>query len=98
MIFKPIEIVDFRRQLKEFGLPEQTIQHLSAVALDFREEMFVEADDVIETINGGGRVQESLVFCVCPRATTPCSFLVRRTKNERIANFGCAPRSAELTG
>jgi hypothetical protein len=38
VIFKPIEIVDFRRQLKEFGLPEQTIQHLSAVALDLREE------------------------------------------------------------
>jgi hypothetical protein len=51
------------------GLPEQTIQHLSAVAFDFREEMFVGADDVIETINDGGRAQESLVFCVCPRAT-----------------------------
>jgi hypothetical protein len=89
VIFKPIEIVDFRRQLKEFGLPERTIQHLSAVALDFREEMFVGADDVIETINGVGRAQESLVFCVCPRVTTPCSFLVRRTRNERIANFGC---------
>jgi hypothetical protein len=24
VIFKPIEIVDFRRQLKEFGLAEQT--------------------------------------------------------------------------
>ena len=64
MIFKPIEVADCRRQLKEYGLPEQTIQHLSAVALDFREEMFVGADDVIETINDGGRAQESLVSCV----------------------------------
>jgi hypothetical protein len=59
-----IEVADCRRQLKEYGPPEQTIQHLSAVALDFREEMFVGADDVIETINDGGRAQESLVSCV----------------------------------
>jgi len=66
VIFKPIEIVDFRRQLREFGLPKQTIQHLSAVTLDFREEIFVGADDVIETINDGGRAQESLVFLRLP--------------------------------
>jgi hypothetical protein len=75
VIFKPIEIVDFRRQLKEFGLPERTIQHLSAVALDFREEMFVGADDVIETINGGGRAQESLVFASARGQPRPAHFL-----------------------
>jgi NAD(P)H dehydrogenase (quinone) len=50
VIYKPIEIADFRRHLKEFGLPEQTIQHLCAVALDFQEGLFAGTNDVIETI------------------------------------------------
>jgi NAD(P)H dehydrogenase (quinone) len=52
VIYKPIEIADFRRQLTEFGLPEQTIQHLCAVALDFREGLFAGTDDIVETITG----------------------------------------------
>jgi NAD(P)H dehydrogenase (quinone) len=52
VIYKPIEIADFRRQLEEFGLPEQTIQHLCAVALDFQKGLFAGTNDVIETITG----------------------------------------------
>src|SRR5208282_6210361 len=52
VIYKPIEIADFRSRLKEFGLPEQTIQHLCAVALDFQEGLFAGTNDVIETITG----------------------------------------------
>jgi NAD(P)H dehydrogenase (quinone) len=32
VIYKPIGIADFRRQLEPFGLPEQTIQNLCPVA------------------------------------------------------------------
>ena len=52
VIYKPIEIADFRSRLKEFGLPEQTIQHLCAVALDFQKGLFAGTNDVIETITG----------------------------------------------
>jgi NAD(P)H dehydrogenase (quinone) len=52
VIYKPIGIADFRRQLEQFGLPEQTIQHLCAVALDFQKGLFAGTDDVIESITG----------------------------------------------
>jgi NAD(P)H dehydrogenase (quinone) len=52
VIYKPIEIAEFHSQLEDFGLPEQTIQHLCAVALDFQEGLFAGTNDVIETITG----------------------------------------------
>jgi len=36
-IYEPIGIADFHRQPEQFGLPEQTIQHLCAVAFDYQE-------------------------------------------------------------
>jgi NAD(P)H dehydrogenase (quinone) len=52
VIYEPIEIADFRSRLQKFGLPEQTIQHLCAVALDFQAGLFAGTNDVIETITG----------------------------------------------
>jgi NAD(P)H dehydrogenase (quinone) len=52
VIYRPIEIADFIQQEREVGLPEQTLQHLRAVALDFQEGLFAGTDDVIETITG----------------------------------------------
>jgi len=52
VIYTPVGIADFRSQLEQFGLPEQTIQHLCAVALDFQEGLFAGTNDVIETITG----------------------------------------------
>lgn len=52
VIYRPIEIADFIQQLRGLGLPEQTLQHLRAVALDFQEGLFAGTDDVIETITG----------------------------------------------
>jgi NAD(P)H dehydrogenase (quinone) len=52
VIYRPIEIADFIQQLRALGLPEQTLQHLRAVALDFQEGLFAGTDDVIETITG----------------------------------------------
>ena len=52
VIYRPVEIADFIRQERAVGLPEQTLQHLAAVALDFREGLFAGTDDVIETITG----------------------------------------------
>jgi uncharacterized protein YbjT (DUF2867 family) len=52
VIYKPIAIEDFQRQLEEFGLPERTIQHLCAVALDFQQGLFAGTNDVVETITG----------------------------------------------
>ncbi|MDF5721559.1 MAG: NmrA family NAD(P)-binding protein [Rhizonema sp. PD37] len=52
VIYEPIGIADFRHQLEQFGLPEQTIQHLCAVALDFQEGLFAGTNDAIETITG----------------------------------------------
>jgi NAD(P)H dehydrogenase (quinone) len=50
--YKPIEIEEYIQQETEVGLPEQTLQHLRAVALDFQEGLFAGTDDVIETITG----------------------------------------------
>ncbi len=52
VIYKAIEIAEFLRQERDVGLPEQTIQHLAAVALDFQEGLFAGTNDVIETITG----------------------------------------------
>jgi NAD(P)H dehydrogenase (quinone) len=52
VIYRPIEIAEFIQQEREVGLPEQTLQHLRAVALDFQEGLFAGTDDVIETITG----------------------------------------------
>jgi NAD(P)H dehydrogenase (quinone) len=52
VIYKPSEIADFIQQLRGLGLPEQTLQHLRAVALDFQEGLFAGTNDVIETITG----------------------------------------------
>jgi NAD(P)H dehydrogenase (quinone) len=52
VIYKPIEVADFRRQLEQLGRPEQTIQHLCAVALDFQHGLFAGTNDVIETVTG----------------------------------------------
>jgi hypothetical protein len=67
VIFKPIEVADCRRQLKEYGLPPaNNSASFRRCTLTFGKKMFVGADDVIETINDGGRAQESLVFCRLP--------------------------------
>ncbi len=52
IIYEPIQVADFHRQLEDFGLPEQTIQHLCAVALDFQNGLFAGTNDTIETITG----------------------------------------------
>ncbi len=50
--YRPIEIGEFRRQLELFGLPEQTIQHLCAVAKDIQDGLFAGTNNVIETVTG----------------------------------------------
>jgi NAD(P)H dehydrogenase (quinone) len=52
VIYQPIEIADFRRQLEQLGRPKQTIQHLCAVALDCQQGLFAGTNDVIETVTG----------------------------------------------
>ncbi len=52
VIYRPVDIADFIHQERAVGLPEQTLQHLAAVALDFQEGLFAGTDDVIETITG----------------------------------------------
>jgi uncharacterized protein YbjT (DUF2867 family) len=52
VIYRPIEITDFQFQLEEFGLPQQTIQHLCAVAIDIRDGLFAGTNNVIEEITG----------------------------------------------
>src|ERR1700682_2210008 len=50
-------------------------------------------DDLISRGENGGDRGRLKHPCSCS-----CSFFVRRTKNERIANFGCAWRSAHNSG
>ena len=50
--YEPMEIADYRRQLEGLNMPEQTIQHLCAVAEDYRNGLFAGADNYIEKLTG----------------------------------------------
>lgn len=52
IVYEPMEIPDYRRQLEGGGMPEQMIQHLCAVAEDYRAGLFEGTDAVIEKITG----------------------------------------------
>ena len=52
IVYQPMEIAEYRRQLEQVGMPDQTIQHLCAVAEDYRSGLFRGADEVIEKITG----------------------------------------------
>jgi len=52
IVYRPMEIADYRRQLEGMNLPEQMIQHLCAVAEDYRAGLFRGTDQVIERITG----------------------------------------------
>ncbi|WP_062430314.1 NmrA family NAD(P)-binding protein [Herbidospora daliensis] len=50
--YDPIEIDAFAEALRKAGSPEHLIQHLSEVAVDYRNGVFAGTDDVIERITG----------------------------------------------
>ena len=52
IVYQPMEISDYRRQLEALNMPEQMIQHLCAVAEDYRAGLFRGTDQVIEKITG----------------------------------------------
>lgn len=52
IVYQPMEIPDYRRQLEALNMPEQMIQHLCAVAEDYRAGLFAGTDRVIEKITG----------------------------------------------
>lgn len=52
IVYQPIEIAEYRRQLEGLNMPEQMIQHLCAVAEDYRAGLFRGTDQVIEKITG----------------------------------------------
>ncbi|GAB1820076.1 NmrA family NAD(P)-binding protein [Herbidospora sp. RD11066] len=50
--YEPISIDDYAEILREQGRSEHLIQHLSAVAIDYRDGVFAGTDDTIERITG----------------------------------------------
>ena len=52
IVYEPMEIADYRSQLEALSMPEQMIQHLCAVAEDYRAGLFAGTDQVIEAITG----------------------------------------------
>jgi NAD(P)H dehydrogenase (quinone) len=52
IVYQPMEIPDYRQQLEALNMPEQMIQHLCAVAEDYRAGRFAGTDQVIEKITG----------------------------------------------
>lgn len=52
IVYRPMEIDDYRRQLESKSMPEQMIQHLCAVAEDYRAGLFRGEDGVIEQVTG----------------------------------------------
>ncbi len=52
IVYEPIKIADYRRQLEALNMPEQMIQHLCAVAEDYRAGLFAGRDQVIEAMTG----------------------------------------------
>ena len=52
IVYEPIEIAAYRAQLEARGVPEQLIQHLCAVAVDYRAGLFRGTDQIIEKLTG----------------------------------------------
>ena len=52
IVYQPMEIPFYRAQLEARGVPEQMIQHLCAVAEDYRAGLFRGTDQIIEKITG----------------------------------------------
>ncbi|MDE1918623.1 MAG: NmrA family NAD(P)-binding protein [Sphingomonadales bacterium] len=52
IVYEPMEVEAYRAQLQSRGMPEQTIQHLCAVALDYRDGIFEGTDRIIEAVTG----------------------------------------------
>jgi len=52
IVYEPMEIADYRRQLEGVNMPDQMIQHLCAVAEDYRSGLFKGTDTIIEKITG----------------------------------------------
>jgi NAD(P)H dehydrogenase (quinone) len=52
IIYEPIEMEQFQRILEQTGVPPFKVQHLMAVAVDFRNGIFSGTDKLIETITG----------------------------------------------
>lgn len=52
VVYQPIEIDEYRARMESVGMPAHRIQHLCAVALDYRNGIFAGTNNVIETITG----------------------------------------------
>ena len=52
IVYQPMEIAAYRRQLEARHMPEQMIQHLCAVAQDYRAGLFEGVDRIIEKVTG----------------------------------------------
>lgn len=50
--YRPIEVDQWRERLEGAGTPAFLVQHLCAVALDYREGLFAGEDSVIERVTG----------------------------------------------
>jgi NAD(P)H dehydrogenase (quinone) len=52
VVYQPIEIDEYRARLESVGMPAHRIQHLCAVAVDYRNGIFAGTNNVIEDITG----------------------------------------------
>ncbi|CAN5209583.1 NmrA family NAD(P)-binding protein [soil metagenome] len=52
IVYAPIAVSDYRRQLEARSMPEQMIQHLCAVAEDYQAGLFRGVDRIIKAVTG----------------------------------------------
>lgn len=50
--YQPVEVDQWRKRLESAGAPPFLVQHLCAVALDYREGLFAGEDSIIERVTG----------------------------------------------
>jgi NAD(P)H dehydrogenase (quinone) len=50
--YEPISVEEFARAMLERGLDEHRVQHLSKVAVDYRNGVFAGTNDVVEKVGG----------------------------------------------
>lgn len=50
--YKPISLNEFTEQLRSRGLNEHFIQHMRAVAIDYRNGVFAGTNDIVKTVGG----------------------------------------------
>ena len=75
--YQPIEVDQWRKRLEQIGAPPFLVQHLCAVALDYRDGLFAGEDAIIERVTGRAPMTLKAFILSHRQAFSPQGMLAR---------------------